>query len=160
MACLVFAGKEQGVALRRVDFRVIRRRNAAQYESICFDPLQCIYGSHGHHIFTTCSTCAVTHHSSTPDFNEEVSCQLLDVRHSGPVREKLAHVTCCSFVGQDRAADPTARAPPPRVHILPRQLRPPKGDVIRQGCVPQRAQAGDARGVRLVPPSFQQRQVS
>ena len=49
------------------------------YSSVWTDPNECvfifqaIYGSHGHHIFTTCATCAVVHHSSTPDYNEEVS---------------------------------------------------------------------------------------
>ena len=56
---------------------------------------QCIYGSHGHHIFTTCATCAVVHHSSTPDYNEEVKValptQLHDKHH---LVFTFYHVSC------------------------------------------------------------------
>ena len=46
--------------------------NCKHDPNTCVFIFQAIYGSHGHHIFTTCATCAVVHHSSTPDYNEEV----------------------------------------------------------------------------------------
>ena len=105
--------------------RMIQARNIAchvefkDFDSESSEPLKCIYDRNGDNLFTTRAIGGVLHHSTTPDFTEEVTLAAPALLFS--FNSKLK-----SFVfylsGQNSASGAASRATSRGVYVLSREL--------------------------------------